>query len=134
MNIAYECKFCNRPGIVIMEESPGIQFQIEKWKPILCCNRCGDFMVAKRKITDLIQRNAACLNVCRITLQGEKLLKAESMCREAFTKLTKQFATVVCDYFRKTNVWDQEFVNMLMDKPDRFWHLCNQYMKLARTV
>ncbi len=133
MNIAYECKFCNKPGLVTVSD-PEAMFQVPKWKPMLACNRCADYMERKRALIERIGTATTTLSQFRMTRAGEKLNAAEAKLREKLGDITKQLSSVVCDYNYKSNVWDIEFVNLLMEHPMKFWGICNQYVRNIKTI
>jgi len=130
MKIEYTCKFCRVQRWVELDNDSDI-FAIERWKPMLCCDRCADFMQEKRKLTDRINRVADALELIR---QGFGKQASESAIRSKFEFYTKKFAALVCDYFRKTTVWDEEFVNMLMEKPEESHKICAHYVRGIRMV
>jgi hypothetical protein len=128
MNIAYDCKFCHQPGVVILEDGAPM-FQVESWKPLLCCNRCGDYQEQKRETGRRILRGAVLLLQVRVTLSGQKLKDEEQKIQERLTALTKRYAAVVCDHFRVTNIWQEEFVLMLMEQPRQVYDILRRYIK-----
>ncbi len=133
MNIAYECKFCQKPGVVTIDD-PEAMFQVPKWKHLLSCNRCADYMERKRGFFERIRAATATLQQFRLTMTSEKLMPAEAKIREKLTAITKGLASLVCDYYRKTNVWEAEFVNLLMDKPERVIEISNRYVRDIKTI
>lgn len=131
MNIAYKCKFCGLEGIVTVQDD--LMFEVDKWKSLLVCNRCGDYHEKKRGVIDNVKSSAIFLMTCRRTMKGEGLAKVETGVRSTLERITKRLADIVCEHYRATNWWDQEFVNLLMDRPDDFWKICRQYEKMVRT-
>lgn len=132
MKIDYKCKYCGRPGQAESDDDDSTMFQVEKWKPILACNRCADFMDQKGRLFDKIK------TVCIFLIQSEKLTgdkasKIESIAREKLTTLTKSLATLACGHYRLQNVWDNEFVNMLIDQPRRWGHIAYHYVKSIKS-
>ncbi len=135
MNIDYTCKFCRRTGIAqLADDLPADWIQLDKWKAMLCCNRCADYMEAKRKCLWAIRKAAILLAQMRVTATGQELLKIEAAVRERLVGLTKRFAAVVCDYLLVETVWEEEFVNMLMDKPDRCEDIASHYVRGIRAL
>jgi len=119
MKFAYNCKFCGNPGIVTGDDEGLKMVKPEIWLPRICCNRCGDYMVSKRKLTEAIVKTCRIIESCRINLGPEKRAAVETRCREQLVDLSKRFATMVCNYYRLTNIWEQQFADMLADKPDK---------------
>ena len=126
MTVNYQCKFCQRPGAIEIEETPGINFQISKWKSFLACNRCADYMTSKRTVEDKIKRISINLIQAR-QLNSKKLPEFEGKVREKLVYLTKDYTAIVCKYFDKLNEWDIELVNMLMEKPYKFTQILSMY-------
>lgn len=111
-------------------------FTLEKWKPLLTCNRCADYFEARRKIGHGILKAAWTLSQSRVTMTSQKLLQAEAQFREVLITLTKRFATLVCGHLNTTNVWEPAFMEMIMENPDKTRTILNQYiagMKKAKS-
>lgn len=133
MNIAYECKYCSRPGVITIDD-PDAMFQIPKWKHLLCCNCCGDYMERKRFAIERIGSAAALLQITRATMSASSSQATEGKIREKLVSLTKFLATTVCDYYKKTNIWDVELVNMIMDRPDMCFNICHRYTRNIKVI
>ncbi len=118
-NFAYNCKFCGRPGIVQADEAGLGMFSIEKWLPRICCNRCGEFMDQKRKCEQAILQVCRIIETCRINLAEEKRKGVETRAKMNLESYTKKYASVVCNYYRVTNVWEQQFADMIFKKPTK---------------
>lgn len=135
MNIPYKCKFCAYEGIVtIADDYPKDIINIEAWIPKLCCNRCGQFMEKKRKVLDSIRRACTQLLAVRVTMDEEKARGTETKLRMILEVLTKKFCSLVCDYYHKTNVWDADFANLLMEKPDHWYNVTAHYLRGIATM
>ncbi len=133
MNIAYECKFCQKGGVITIDD-PDAMFQIPKWKHLLACNRCADYSAKKRIVIERIGTAASFLQLARATMTASNSHAAEAKLREKLVSLTKSLSTLVCDYYHKTNVWDVEMVNMVMDRPDMCFNICNRYARNIKTI
>ena len=92
-------------------------FKPEVWLSKMACNRCGKFMETKRNQSADLSKACRVLQTCRAS-KGEKVKAIEEQTRLKLEVLTKRFSTLVCDYYRVTNVWDREFPDLLFDKPD----------------
>jgi hypothetical protein len=130
MNIEYQCKLCGRKGAVEVDDGVEL-FTIAEWKPILCCNRCADFLESKRNLEDKIKKVAIVLNLVRRGFGGKY---SESAIREKFDFHARKFAALVCHHFHKSMVWDDEFVNLLMDKPENSHRICAHYLRGIRAL
>lgn len=128
MMMDYKCKFCGKPGKVDVGEHTSGIFDLTKWVKILCCDPCGQFMESKRKVEDAIK--AECLKMWAFRKQErdrEKVSKEEVKAEEILTALTKRYATLVCDHYKRQFVWDAEFVNTLMDNPTQSASVLSTY-------
>jgi hypothetical protein len=134
MRIDYTCKFCHKPGWLDFDSEQGIEFQIESWKKMLCCNRCADFMVEKRRIFDSVAKVCRIVEVTRCTFKTSVITETESKAMEKLTRITKKFAAIVCDYCRKSNVWDTELPQMILDYPARSGQILNDYIRHIKTI
>ena len=123
--VTYNCKFCRRPGAIEMEDEPNIQIQIAKWQPILCCNRCAGYREVRYGIRDRIQ------GVVEYMIQMKSLRaltqELETGIRSKLASHTKGYATVVNQHYRKVNVWEKDFVDILMERPDMWARILNDY-------
>lgn len=133
MNVAYECKFCQKPGVVTLEEP--VEFvAIEKWRKILSCNRCADYMVARRSAIDRVKRACTLIQQIRMTITGAKAIELESRIRERLDDYTKAIAKIVCNYLNKSLVWDVQFVELLMGKPELYFRICHDYIRFTEKI
>jgi len=129
--VPYTCRFCGVKHVAEYDDAcPGIQ--VEKWMKLICCNKCADFRIERRDIMEGIA--GACRLVQIGTSNGKSLpLDKEARVRETLTKLTKRFATLMCDHLHLTNVWDSDFVNQLMDHPDKWPSVLRAYANGLRS-
>jgi hypothetical protein len=125
--IPYTCRYCGAKRIAEYDDDcPGMH--LEKWLKLICCNRCADYNVDRREITDGIA--ASCRQIQIGTFNGKKLApEKEAFVRETLTKLTKRYTTLLCDSLGLTNVWDSDFVNQLFDHPDKWPKILRLYME-----
>lgn len=132
MKVDYKCKFCGVSGSVEVDDLDTSLFQVEKWKPVLVCNRCADYYEAKRGLMDRVR--ACCITVIQTRQQKNKdeIFKVEGAARSKLESLTKKLATLVCDYYRKPNFWHNEFVVLLMDMPEKYWAACSEYIRSVK--
>lgn len=118
MNFAYKCKFCGKPGIVTGDDEGLKTIKPEIWLPKICCNRCGDFMVAKRRVTDAIARTCRMIINSRFKPLADRA-ESDRDYLACLTAQTKRYAHLACEYHRLTNVWDEAFPRMLFEQPDK---------------
>ncbi len=134
MRIEYTCKFCRAPGWVDCDIAPEITIQTDVWRAMLCCNRCGDFMVERRKLTESISKVCRIIGVVRSTMRETIIRDTETKAFEKLEFLTKRFSRLVCDYYKKTAVWEPEFPRMILEHPEQVNKVLNDYFRMCRTV
>ncbi len=118
MIVKYNCKFCGNPGSVEIEDNDATMFCVEKWAKLLCCDRCGKFQVAKRRIADTVKKNCiSLLQRRKTTPDKEKLKEAEAAVRVSLVLLCSKYAEIVCKRWRKRNDFDDSFADDLMKQP-----------------
>lgn len=115
MKFEYKCKFCQRPGFVITGDDPVELEAAKRWFPMLCCNRCGDFRIALRKLRDSLRSVARQLVVAPESKKSE----AVSAAVPKLEVITKKICTLVCNFYRVQNTWSREFVDMILDNPSK---------------
>lgn len=110
---------------------------INKWKKILACNRCFDFYTAYnalgRKIGDAMASLAAARNTHRYMSSNDRLEKIERDTRAILEVITKKLASLLAGFYRTVNQWDEEMVNLLMDKPDAWQSIVRTLKRGAET-
>lgn len=108
------CKFCQQPLSIEVDDSYPADEDPAKLLPLAACNRCADARVAKYTIEGKIRR------VCAWWAAAGK--KADpSGTRHTLTKLTQDYAKMICRWHdREGMAWDEEIVNLLMDKPEEW--------------
>jgi hypothetical protein len=122
MIVKYNCKFCGKPGSVEIEDNDATLFVVEKWAKILCCARCADFQVAKRKIADVVKERCMYLMQMRATptTKPEKLKETEKKTRQSLVILCANYARIVCLHYKVKNDFDESFAEELMSHPNQF--------------
>ena len=125
-SIDYECKFCGRKGTAHYHEDAGVE-NVEFWKSLLACNRCADFHSARlrlfRSITDV------CTHVVQArTGNFKNREELETRSREILESSTKKLCELVSNFYRLTNLWSNDFVEVLMERPDAAWNSLEFYV------
>ena len=130
---AYTCKLCRRTGVASYDETAPIS-DLSKWLPLLHCNHCSDWLEAKNRLTAKIAQ------LCRIIQVGQAWhpTKPEQV-RERTAKLTsaanglevitKAMAGAACNYFHLTNVWEQDFADLLAENPAQHPRIITDYLR-----
>lgn len=134
VKVPYKCKVCGHPGLASCDQDaldvdPDI---ITRWTKLLTCNWCSDFIILRRKLVEGVKKVCESLISIRYTTKGARLVEDESKVREALTTKTQRLAAVLCEHRHKATVWEPEFVNLLMDKPDEVLNIVNQYARMLK--
>ena len=115
MKLASECKACGK-HVVLECDDQCPKLNLEKWLPIIVCNRCGDYMERRRLITERIQ--TACNQVI-ITATLKNKSEPMAKLRENLIQLTQSFCQLLCRRWQTTNDWSDEMVDIIMESPDK---------------
>jgi len=134
MLLNYQCRYCKLEATIPLDDEGLDMFQVEKFKPILCCNRCADSIVARRAVVDRIKKAVELLIIQRHSSNPENVVVVTKNVREALTVLTKRYATLVNEYFKKPNMWHADFVDLLMDKPRYYETILKDYFRHRRVA
>lgn len=126
--IAYNCPKCGKPGEG--KADPGVDQQwVDTLAKLLHCNRCADFLdrhcVLERRI-----RGAAFI-VLSAEHSKDKAAVIDAM-RDRLIDLTKTFAHLVCDFYRKVFTWEPDFVEQLIEKPEKAGRIIQLYEEMIR--
>ena len=126
----YKCKFCGADGQAHCAADPAM-FDITLWLSKIACNRCADYHDRRITLGERISKLAVFVLRKRqggITITPE----TEGKLRERLTNLTKEFARIVCYHYRKPTIWEPDFVQLIIDKPDRTDSILTHYIKGVR--
>lgn len=128
MNIKVEtkCKFCHRDIEMDVDESgfKNPMIKADLWLKNVACNRCAGFYLSKQSSTESIIRVCFALATSR-KAGGDR--KFEDIIRPKLEEKTKSFCRLICDFKFAQFTWDIEFVNMLMDQPEKCGKIINFY-------
>jgi hypothetical protein len=126
---ATHCKFCKKPISVAVADDYAEHGDVFKLLPLACCNPCADIRIEKRRLERKVQIVARCLE-----LSGpDKTDKLRSDCRSKLTKLTQDYAKLIARWNGMQGMsWDEEVVNMIVEKPDSWATLLGQLWKMFR--
>ena len=115
MKMDYTCKYCQRPGSVNVGDSDVELEAARRWFPLLCCDRCGQFRVKMRKVRAYLVSVATDIKAATPATHKSVMEKAVP----TIELITKKIATLVCDYYRVTNVWERDFVDQITENPGK---------------
>lgn len=126
--VAYHCGLCGKPGDAQYDED--MVHRLERWIPLLHCNRCADFRTMLRKLRDNCKR----LTLLRWQLQQAARLTRErdDLIRTEIVNLTKAIARLTCVHWRIEIIWEQDFAEQLLDFPDKAEFIVNQYAAMIK--
>lgn len=88
--------------------------RVEAWMRIVVCNRCGKYLERYRQLDDAIAF------VCsRWSMAGKNRDAARSQIFAQLEALTLSLVRLFCERWQTTAEWHPEFVDLLLDLPDR---------------
>lgn len=117
------CKFCSKE-IEMNVDVRGFDnplLDLKRWLNHIACNRCASYYEAKNRLTDAIG------TACNLLINSRRDAKVLTVIETKLTTITKNLCKLICDFKLIQFVWDAEFVNMLMDKPEQFSKVINLY-------
>lgn len=114
MTITANCKFCKVP--IVAEAHPDCpELNLKAWLPLLCCNRCGEFQQWLRKMIGWTRKT--CVAWSTRPHKAREASRGET--HEELQRITRRIAEVVCKFHWIETVWELDFVEQLMERPDR---------------
>lgn len=124
----YKCKFCGKAGTVQGDEA-GLAFigDINKWLAMIACARCAHFMERKRKVTDRMTVVCRKLETTKENDKDRQTVEAEA--KMNLENLTKKYCTLVNDYYRQANVWDQTLAQKIFHNPNEASTIISEYLR-----
>lgn len=135
----YTCKLCRRPGVA--KYDPSCEgFQIGLWASMLTCNACSDHRVRVMKRADQIRWIAGKLPLLYSMKNGadefderkaRQIGSAVDKIRGELVTATRQLAEFSCRHHRKAFNWDVDFVNQIMERPEKAVNCCWLYDRMT---
>ena len=124
MPVPYKCRVCGCDGIAYSSEDGESEFTsiFSRW---LTCNRCADYRQGKRKWGEAIASVCVRLRICQ--LAGTMDQDIEDSARKRLHDLTQSYSHIVCTYHHCEDIWEEEFVNLLIEKPHLIWVTLREY-------
>ena len=116
----YKCRFCQKEGIAWASDDSNPEWNTTFAK-MLSCNNCADYRRRYVRYRDAIEKTCLQIVTARKTLSPEKCRQIEENKQLSLETLTKSFSHVVCKHHAIVDCWEQEFVNLLMEKPEKAW-------------
>ena len=103
---------------------PGLHF--EKMSKMLCCDRCAGHNVSRNDTRHRIANACREVEIARMSGRGLSP-QVSAAIREKLERYTKTYTTLLCDHYRLANVWDSDFPEQLMDRPDKWGVILQLY-------
>lgn len=124
-----KCKFCGADCEVEQHEDCPDDWA-EKLLAMVACNRCADFR------TNLSTHGAdvhkACANYIQVLNSNKGTTEKEQQMRRTLEILTRRIADTACRFYRlKPVVWDPDFVQQIMERPDKSWAIISTYIRMV---
>lgn len=123
------CKFC---GVMLTVESdPDCpQEWAESLLKLLACNRCADYRAKMTKIGVEIRR--VCTNYIQLVNSKKGDEETKSKTRKLLEGMTWKVAEATCKFYGTPFIYDQEFVDQIMEHPDKSTIILKAYAKTIR--
>lgn len=124
------CKFCGIP--VTVQSGPDCP---PKWAEsllnMLSCNRCADYRAAMGRIGAEIRK--VCLSMIQMINGKVSTPEKEAGFRKMLEKMTWKVAEATCKFYRtKLVIYNQDFVDQIMEHPDRSSLILKTYAGMVR--
>jgi len=123
------CKFCGIP--LTVESSHDCPAD---WSNVilglLACNRCADYRSSMIRLNDSIRRT--CQTFIQMHNAGAMNEETTTALRQTLGTLTKRVADAVCRFYRVALIWEPDFIQQLIDQPDKHTRVISTYTRLVR--
>lgn len=121
------CKFCQQPITIWIAVS--YERDTEKLVPKACCNRCADLRVERRGLESKIKFICMMRVLPKRRPSEDETKKAHGL----LTKLTRDYANMIARWHGADGMaWDEECVNLLLDKPEHWPQVLGTLWSLFR--
>ena len=129
--LPYTCRVCGTKRVAEYDDQcPGVH--IARWLGLIVCDRCHDYLVPRRRTEACISR--LCLTLETVRMAGRQDSNAEAEIRRRFESLTRRYAKIVCDYYWLQPVWEQDWVEQLMEHPGKAGVIVAAYVDGIRRI
>lgn len=125
------CKVCKCP-VTLVTDSECPELHIEVWKTMVCCNRCHAYAMRLCRLKRYIVSAAMKVHTVREIFEFKPDSKDEvgvisRAAREKLVELTKAVAKAICQRWNQVMVWEPDFVEQIMEKPNQAGLIVNFY-------
>lgn len=129
MKHTIHCKFCGRECEVEQDQDCPDEWAA-KLLPMVCCNPCADFRSALTATGAEIHRT--CLGYIQMKNSNKATPEKEGQFRRVLEVSTRRIADTVCRFYRlQPVVWDIDFVQQILEKPDKSWAIISTYIRMV---
>lgn len=131
MNHALNCKFCSKQILVQIDDAYAALGDPLKILHFASCNNCADLRERKRDLEERIKRH--CIGLLQL---GERVKpEHRAKAKIVLTALTQKYADLIAQWHNMSGrAWDEEFVELLLDKPGQWPKVLTGYWKHFRRV
>lgn len=123
------CKFCGLP-VTVQSDPDCPQEWAESLLKMLSCNRCADYRSAMGQIGAEIRK--VCLGMIQMINGKVSTPDREAGIRKILERLTWKVAEATCRFYRIKTIYDQDFVDQIMEHPDKSSAILRTYAGLVR--
>lgn len=132
MRLEGKCRVCGTGLNLAVDDQYAEMGDPMKLTALATCNRCYDYKCQRDRLDSAIIKLGYLLITARQGLKS-RLSGVEAGVRENLMDLTKQYAQMITKHYRYPSVmWSEEFVNILMEKPEMAWRALGNYRIEAR--
>jgi|SRR6266446_582671 len=107
--VKHRCKFCGTAVELELDEDGLKMFTIETWKDMAACNRCADFLEARRGMYRTIKTLHR-----QWTLTKKK--ETKQVAANSLEKMLQQWLAKMNVFFRTGIAWDATVMDLLLDE------------------
>ena len=126
MTLNHKCKFCQCPVVLEMDDSAVDYFGLEFWKSLAACNRCADYREKKRRLQEQLVDHS--VKWARHKMKQVPLNEADvARLMELVEKCTKKYADLVCRFNHVQSLWQQDFMQQILDMPGKTLRILHFY-------
>lgn len=126
--IQSKCKICGGSAVAQFHDD-AVQEAVDKWLPMLTCNRCYDIRSRGVAASDAI------LNACRMLVYEGKNVseKTKANIRKSLNVYTAEYADAMAAHFRLNEVmWQSQWVDDFMNAPEKGANILYKYRNELR--
>lgn len=122
----YTCPLCGLKSSA--EYDSDFVKKAEFWKSLLHCDRCADYRAR------IVSLRESCKALAMVYLTHRFLVhkvepQFEQRIRAGLIEKTKAIAFAACNHWKRTMIWEPDFVQQILDQPDKVELIVNLYVR-----